>query len=101
MTSLVLPLCPFILQRNITRTFDLKGSSRARYVDLGYKVDSFDEAVTRRRLARRLGGESPPVPERVGQVLLDDNLMELTKGRPFPLKHRAKVSNCMEVYLLR
>ena len=24
-------------------------------------------------------------------MLLDDNLMELTKGRPFPLKHRAKV----------
>jgi hypothetical protein len=31
------------------------------------------------------------VAERVGQVLLDDNLMELTNGRPFPLKHRAKV----------
>ena len=25
------------------------------------------------------------------QVLLDDNLMERTCGRPFPLKHRAKV----------
>jgi 1-phosphatidylinositol-3-phosphate 5-kinase len=25
------------------------------------------------------------------QVLLDDNLMELTRGRPFPLKHRAKL----------
>jgi hypothetical protein len=24
-------------------------------------------------------------------VLLDDNLMELTAGRPFPLKHRAKM----------
>ena len=31
------------LQRNITRSFDLKGSSRARYVDLGYKVENFDE----------------------------------------------------------
>eukprot|EP00388_Colpodella_angusta_P026092 GDKK01004486.1.p2 GENE.GDKK01004486.1~~GDKK01004486.1.p2 ORF type:complete len:137 (+),score=36.81 GDKK01004486.1:1-411(+) len=36
-------------------------------------------------------GELPPVAERVGQVLMDDNLMELTKGRPFPLKHRAKL----------
>ena len=26
------------------------------------------------------------------QVLLDDNLMERTHGRPFPLKHKAKVS---------
>ena len=25
------------------------------------------------------------------QVLLDDNLMEKTSGRPFPLKHKAKV----------
>ena len=28
----------------------------------------------------------------VNQVLLDDNLMELTMGKPFPLKHRAKVN---------
>ena len=47
--------------------------------------------MARRRLARRLGGELPPIAERVGQVLLDDNLMELTRGRPFPLKHRAKL----------
>jgi hypothetical protein len=39
-----------------------------------------------------MGGELPPVAEREGQVLLDDNLMELTNGRPFPLKHRAKVT---------
>jgi hypothetical protein len=31
------------LQRNITRTFDLKGSSRARYVDVGHKVENYDE----------------------------------------------------------
>jgi hypothetical protein len=30
-------------------------------------------------------------PQRISQVLLDDNLMEFTRGRPFPLKHRAKV----------
>ena len=29
------------------------------------------------------------------QVLLDDNLMERTCGRPFPLKHRAKVITAM------
>lgn len=44
-----------------------------------------------RRNARRFGY---PVPARnfpSNQVLLDDNLIELTKGRPFPLKRRAKV----------
>ena len=55
-------------------------------------ITYFYQALQRRRYARRLGGELPPVAERVGQVLLDDNLMELTNGRPFPLKHRAKVS---------
>lgn len=54
-------------------------------------MENYDEAILRRRLARRMGGELPPVAERVGQVLMDDNLMELTNGRPFPLKHRAKV----------
>lgn len=29
--------------------------------------------------------------ERIPQVLMDDNLMEFTRGRPFPLKHRAKL----------
>eukprot|EP01032_Pedospumella_encystans_P019535 gene19535-22210_t len=48
-------------------------------------------ALARRRLARRFGGEEPAEAEQVSQVLMDDNLMELTKGRPFPLKHRAKL----------
>lgn len=44
----------------------------------------------KRRRARR---NKLPAPKRLDspQVLLDDNLMELTKGRPFPLKHRAKL----------
>jgi hypothetical protein len=29
--------------------------------------------------------------QRIPQVLMDDNLMEFTRGRPFPLKHRAKL----------
>jgi hypothetical protein len=66
-------------------------------VDLaGQKGDDFDEALLKRRQARRNkkangGGEGPLAPQAVSQVLLDDNLMELTRGRPFPLKHRAKV----------
>jgi hypothetical protein len=68
------------------------------------------KALLKRRKAAR---EGKPVPSRqtcsqvhqfkirsinvvviVGneKVLMDDNLMELTKGRPFPLKHKAKVS---------
>ncbi|RYH31548.1 hypothetical protein EON65_02430 [archaeon] len=106
-------------QRNITRTFDLKGSSRARYVELvGTKLDSVDELVTKRRRARRhlkfrtstFDGDgsnrdsnlfTQPEAEhlratldhiqRIPQVLLDDNFMEQTRGRPFPLKHRAKM----------
>jgi len=157
-------------QRNITRTFDLKGSSRARYVEVGadQRMDNFDEALLKRRRGRRnqmskidsnkrdvlfrvkrllhkkkkgktslqqpqnyksdairrneilqclhdvmdrSGSEHKGVdvkgvdveeylhyemcgsqqPQRVNQVLLDDNLMELTRGRPFPLKHRAKL----------
>lgn len=41
--TISLSVCLSVSQRNITRTFDLKGSSRARYVDLGHKVESFDE----------------------------------------------------------
>ena len=55
----------------------------------------FEQALARRRLARRFGGEEPAEAEQVSQVLMDDNLMELTKGRPFPLKHRAKVRDCL------
>ena len=163
-------------QRNITHVFDLKGSSRARYVNVEHqqqtatttqstnvpsdrdsgrekekekgKVDGIDESLLNRRKARRLKAASAlndstnnlsssssklatltdpmllhkntntksnlksysdansnrsknrgkiknknkkiflPVSS---QVLLDDNLMERTHGRPFPLKHKAKV----------
>jgi 1-phosphatidylinositol-3-phosphate 5-kinase len=78
-----------VLQRNISRVFDLKGSSRARYVELLNKVDTFDNAIIKRRKQRKQGNVVSS--ESSGQVLLDDNLMELTEGKPFPLKHRAKI----------
>ena len=79
-------------QRRITRVCDLKGSSRARYVEVAgdSRGDDFDEALIKRRRARR-NGQTPPSRADSTQVLLDDNLMELTKGRPFPLRHRAKL----------
>lgn len=140
--------------RNITKTFDLKGSSRARYVelhDVKQKNINFDETTAVRRRYRRkqrrlekqrqrkaarlaasgAGAASPPSPAatktfnyddyedmygdedgddgdeeqqqqqqrtaagapesvRIEQVLLDDNLMEFTRGRPFPMKPKAK-----------
>ena len=71
--------------RNITRTFDLKGSSRARYTPTEHTED-FDSCLSKRREARKSGNWtlSPNVND---QVLMDDNLMELTRGLPFPLKH--------------
>lgn len=155
--------------------FDLKGSSRARYVNVEQqqqtpptaqstgtstdkdsarekekekgRVDGIDEALVKRRKARRLkaaiatsepskkpstmdtlsssklatltdpmqiyknananknksrskskGKNKEPFPPLSSQVLLDDNLMERTHGRPFPLKHKAKV---WRIYCLR
>lgn len=71
----------------------MKGSSRARYIDLeGSKPDDIDKAITKRRHARRYdNSDFLCEAESVSQVLLDDNLMEWTNGRPFPLKHRAKL----------
>lgn len=125
-------------QRNITKTFDLKGSSRARYVELQDSKQrgvNFDEVTIHRRQYRRKlrrvqrklfrrkqvqsksdttpddvsgikdeeyedisDGEDedpenmtpPSEPVKIGQVLMDDNLMEFTRGRPFPMKPKAK-----------
>jgi len=81
-------------ERNITRTFDLKGSSRARYVDMvgenGEKVDDLDAFLLKTRRFRQHKGPQP-VRADANKVCMDDNLMELTKGRPLPLKHKAKV----------
>lgn len=65
-------------------------------IQLNDEFSAVIQALLKRRRARRnkaADGSSPPPPgpQVVSQVLLDDNLMELTRGRPFPLKHRAKV----------
>jgi 1-phosphatidylinositol-3-phosphate 5-kinase len=73
--------------RNITRVFDLKGSSRARYTPTEATED-FDSLLLKRREARA-SKLSLPRRNNSQQVLMDDNLMELTKGQPFPLKFLA------------
>jgi len=58
------------------------------------KPEKFDENLMNRRLARKLGLNKIPGyinNNKCNHVLLDDNLLELTDGRPFPLKHRAKI----------
>ena len=76
--------------RNITRIFDLKGSSRNRHVNTDGTVDSFEDILFERRKARVEGREFEPRPLAT-QVLMDHNLMELTNGKPLPLKYRANV----------
>lgn len=112
-------------KRNITKIFDLKGSSRNRYVDVaGAPLMNFEKALQERREFKthmfsretrsRATSAPPPEPEadsgiaplpsemhanlypasmkrKCTQTLLDDNFVELTQGRPFPLKYRAKV----------
>ncbi len=66
----------------------------------GNDADGEDDVENTKKFAHRtLGGDTldgnllaalNPVTS-FSQVLLDDNLMEFTKGRPFPLKHRAKM----------
>ena len=123
-----------------TGTLTDKDSAREKEKEKG-RVDGIDEALVKRRKARRLkaaiatsehskkssaldtlsssklptltdpmqiyknattsknksrnknkGKNKEPFPPLSSQVLLDDNLMERTHGRPFPLKHKAKVS---------
>jgi len=68
----------------INRIFDLKGSTRSRYArisDIGESKASAWHVVDSGR-TRRMGEERP--------VLLDENFMEFTKGRPLPLHDRTK-----------
>ena len=107
-------------QRNITRSFDLKGTNRERKskVTSDERGDDFDTAVMKRRTLRiknkiketegiETGSlisshnvvEETFIPKEEdhidrknhNHVLLDDNLMDLTHGKPFPLKYRAKL----------
>jgi len=76
--------------RAINKTFDLKGSQRARYMEVKERLERFDENLHKRRKARK-AGKNHKANTTASEILLDDNLLELTDGRPFPLKHRAKI----------
>lgn len=76
--------------RAINKTFDLKGSQRARYMEVKEPLERFDENLHKRRKARK-AGKKHKANTTASEILLDDNLLELTDGRPFPLKHRAKI----------
>jgi len=76
--------------RPINKTFDLKGSQRARYMEVKERLEQFDENLLNRRKARK-AGKNHKANTTASEILLDDNLLELTDGRPFPLKHRAKI----------
>ena len=68
-------------ERVITRVFDLKGSARARYVQVDDTEGNGEDGSGEK------GGKSGKGSQR---VLLDDNFMEFTEGRPLPLHDRAK-----------
>lgn len=96
-------------QQRVTRVFDLKGSTRARYVAEDDEC-TFEQALLRRRRKKQwkrselsslevdaLESSEPTEPsakeedgEASQRVLLDDNFVQLNSGRPFPLKKRAK-----------
>ena len=82
-------------ERCASFVFDLKGSAKERYVATE-SMESVDDTLKRRRDARR-DGKVPPAEVDL-PVMMDDNLMEITKGRPYPLKHKAKVFLSTAVY---
>ena len=63
---------------SIHRVFDLKGSTRSRYA----RVDASGEVS---KTASSFVGVSDVQP-----VLLDENFVEFTEGRPLPLRDQAK-----------
>ena len=84
-----------------TRVFDLKGSTRSRYVVDDEEKLTFEEALLQRRRRRRRSSLDfdldqsedavrRPIKDSPMKVLLDDNFVELTHRRPFPLRKTAK-----------
>ncbi|GMI55924.1 hypothetical protein ScalyP_jg1490 [Parmales sp. scaly parma] len=69
--------------RKISKIFDLKGSTRGRYVGREGGEEGGEE-----REEGGVGGGGGG--EGGGEVLLDENFLEFTKGRPLPLMDRSK-----------
>ena len=69
---------------SITRAFDLKGSTRSRYLRVDKDISASGEAV--QSSAKESGG----IVDRAPPVLLDENFVEFTNGRPLPLRDEGK-----------
>ena len=91
--------------RNVTKVFDLKGSSRNRYVEVnGPKLTPFDDLLLMRRAAQSYKGKDsssyvPPGTNNLSEEQWSSVLkfywttisLSSQAGDLFPLKHRAKV----------
>jgi len=74
-------------ETKITRIFDLKGSARSRYVRVDEPKDADGNDADS---SKGEGSEDKSASKSSPRVLLDDNFMEFTEGRPLPLHDRAK-----------
>ena len=72
-------------ERTISRAFDLKGSTRSRYARVSGSTENVIPAAKNGDIK-----QTPTLPCKVHPVLLDENFMEFTSGRPLPLRDQAK-----------
>ena len=73
-------------ERLITRAFDLKGSTRSRYARVN---SNGDMKIVPGKLSPGELNQSAKVTQ-TQPVLLDENFVEFTEGRPLPLHDQAK-----------
>mmetsp|Transcript_32998 Transcript_32998/g.99477 ORF Transcript_32998/g.99477 Transcript_32998/m.99477 type:complete len:230 (-) Transcript_32998:637-1326(-) len=71
----------------IHRVFDLKGSTRSRYARVS---TAGDVKGARFGIPQTRGKDRQPRINEVEPVLLDENFVEFTEGRPLPLHDQAK-----------
>jgi len=70
-------------ERTISCAFDLKGSTRSRYARVSGSTET--------SMPREANGDlNQSIPCKAHPVLLDENFMEFTNGRPLPLRDQAK-----------
>jgi 1-phosphatidylinositol-3-phosphate 5-kinase len=70
-------------ERTISCAFDLKGSTRSRYARISGPAETTKPQEANEEFNRNISCKAHP-------VLLDENFMEFTSGRPLPLRDQAK-----------